>query len=445
MAEKVKVSRRKYVITIGAAIAVAVVAGAGYYAYEATKPKGPIMIRQTINAVDPNDQLVKMKDKWNAEHPNIQLEMFKGTTGGGAVADFHRAQVEMAQSKSPDLDIMSLDVIWPPEFGENGWAVSLDDRIPEADRADFIPVMIDACTWKGHIYAVPWMSDIGALWYRKDILENEGIKVPAEGWEWEEFFKICQDLKEKYPDMDPFLIDNSRSEQLLCNWQEFLASNGGDFFDESGLIRINDSVAVESLQMMVDMIHKYKVTHAATLTGDLDVCTGIFIDRGTGIFHRNWNYVWGMALRPGVVVATDKIWVGSLPHFPGHKSLHCVGGWNWAITPGSKHPDEAWEVIKFLGSQEIMKTMMVGGGYTQARLSLVPDPDVAAVFPIFPGYIDIYKTGTSRPKIPQYMAVSDLEQPEIHAAVSKTKSPKDALDALAEKMSKLLGVGISKK
>jgi len=438
-----KVSRRKYLWAVGGVVVVAVVAGAGYYAYEATKPKGPITIHQTIHAVDPNEQFGKMTEKWNAAHPNVQLVQYKGSTTGGAVADYHRAQVEMAQAKSPELDIFNLDVIWGAEFGENGWAIQLDDKFPESERADFIPPMIDAWTWKGHIYAVPWMTDIGGLWYRKDILDDEGIKVPAEGWEWVEFFGIVQDLKKKYPDMDGLAIDNARSEQLLCNWQEFLASNGADFFDENGLIRINDSVAVEALQTMVDMVQKYKICHAATLTGDLDIARALFVDQGKSLFHRNWNYVWGTSLSATSKVK-GKIWVGTLPHHPGHNSAHCNGGWSWSISPGSKNPEETWEVVKFLTSKETMKAMMIGGGFTQARLSLVNDPDVAKVVPIFPAYVDLYKTGTIRPKIVQYMAVSDIEQPYIHAAVSGTKSPKDALDGFAADLSKFLGVGISK-
>jgi multiple sugar transport system substrate-binding protein len=444
LGEQTKVSRRKFLYAAGGVVAAAAIAGAGYYAYEATRPKGPITIHQTIHAVDVNGQFEKMRTQWNAAHPDIQLVQYKGSTTGGAVADYHRSQVEMAQSKSPELDIFNLDVIWVAEFGENGWALQLDDKFPKSDQADFIGPMIDAWTWKGHIYAVPWMTDIGGLWYRKDILDKEGITIPPEGWEWEKFFTICQDLKAKYPGMDGLAIDNSRSEQLLCNWQEFLASNGGDFFDESGLIRINDSVAVEALQTMIDMIQKYKICHAATLTGDLDVARALFVDQGKAIFHRNWNYVWGTSLSSTSAVK-GKIWVASLPHHPGHASAHCNGGWSWSISDGTAHLAETWEIIKFLTSRDTMKAMMLGGGFTQARLSLVNDPDVAAVFPIFPAYVNLYKTGTIRPKMVQYMAVSDMEQPYIHGAVSGTMTAKDALDRFAADLSKFLGVGISTK
>ena len=450
MSKETKVTRRNYLKWAGGAVvAAAVVAGAGYYGYQAMQPK-VIKISQTIHAVDVNGTMAGAKDAWNKAHPDIQLTQYFGSTSGGAVADYHRAQVELAQSKSPDLDIFNLDVIWGDEFGTNGYTLQLDDGgplgdvFPASDQADFIPSMIDAWTVNNHIFAVPWMTDIGGLWYRKDILDNEGITPPADGWEWTEFFKICQDLKAKYPDMDGLAIDNAQEEQMICNWQEFLASNGGAFYDENGLIRINDSVAVESLQMMVDMIQKYKICTADTLTSDLDTQRAWFTDKGKAIFHRNWNYVWGTSLGPSSVV-NGKVWLSALPHFTGHASAHCCGGWSWAISEGSAHPKETWECIKWFTSRDTMKSLMLNKGWTQARLSLVTDPDVAKIFPIFPAYVNLYKTGTIRPKLVNYMALSDIEQPQIHAALTGSKSPKDALDAIADGASKLLGVGISTK
>ena len=450
MSKETKVSRRKYLkYAGGAVVAAAVVAGAGYYGYQAMTPK-PITVSQTIHSIDVNGTMEGAASAWNAAHPDIKLVQYFGSTSTGAVADYHRAQVELAQSKSPDLDIFNADVIWGDEFGTNGYVLQLDDggplgdKFPASDQADFIPSMINAWTVNGHIFAVPWMTDIGALWYRKDILDAEGITPPDNGWEWTEFFTLCQNLKAKYPGMDGLAIDNAQEEQMICNWQEFLASNGGDFFDENGLIRINDSVAVESLQMMVDMIQKYKICTANTLTSDLDTQRAWFVDKGKSIFHRNWNYVWGTSLASTSAVK-GKVWVASLPHFTGHAPAHCCGGWSWAISEGSAHPEQAWEVIQYFTSRDTMKTIMLNGGWTQARLSLVTDPDVAKVFPIFPAYVNLYKTGTIRPKLVNYMALSDIEQPQIHAALAGQKSPQDALNAIAQGMSTLLGVGISTK
>jgi multiple sugar transport system substrate-binding protein len=411
-------------------------------------PPTKIKLVMTQHPVDPNQMYAKMAKKYSTEiKPYVEIEIAWGPTGGGAVAEYYRIQVEAGRARSPTLDIFNLDVIWGAAFNDNDWCLDLSDRFPPEEQAKFIPAMIESWTWidkKGHkrIGAVPWMADIGGMWYRKDIVEEkEGIKPPANGWTWEEFFSICVELKEKYPDMYPLAIDNAKSEQLICNFQEFLASNGGEWFDEEWNVLIADTPAIEALQAMYDMIHKHKICHPETLTGDLEIARKHFTE-GRAIFHRNWCYVWGVALGSPV---EGKIWETLIPHFPGHESKSCVGGWSWAINPGCRYIDEAWELIKWFTSYDTMKELMLGGSWLHARIDLYKDPDIIKVIPIAPAYYELYKRGTIRPKHPEYMTISDFAQTELHAALSNMKSVEQALNDLAKRIADFLGTKVVKR
>jgi multiple sugar transport system substrate-binding protein len=479
-----KISRREALSTAGKIATSAVVAGVvagvgGYFAGSATVPPARTLtetktVTQTVtptpttvvttptvtpptkiklimtqHAVDPNQMYAKIVKKYSTEvKPYVEVEIVPGPTGGGAVAEYYRIQVEAGRSRSPTLDIFNLDVIWGAAFNDNDWCLDLSNRFPPEEQAKFIPAMIESWTWidkKGRkrIGAVPWMADIGGMWYRKDIVEEkEGIKPPAEGWTWEEFFSICTNLKEKYPDMYPLSIDNSKSEQLVCNFQEFLASNGGEWFDEEWNVLIADTPAVEALQVMHDMIHKYKICNTETLTGDLEIARKHFVDEGKAIFHRNWCYVWGTSLGSPV---EGKIWETLIPHFPRHESKSCVGGWSWAINPGSRYINEAWEFIKWLTSYETMKELMLGGSFLHARIDLYKDPDIIKMIPIAPAYYELYKRGSVRPKHPEYMTISDFTQTELHAALSNMKSVEQALNDLAKRIADFLGTKVVKR
>ncbi|MDW8021390.1 MAG: extracellular solute-binding protein [Nitrososphaerota archaeon] len=401
------------------------------------------LVQMMLHA-DPNEQLHKMAEKYCSEvRPDIEIDQIIGQPTGGAVAEFYRLQVEAARARSPTMDILNLDVIWGAAFNANEWCIDLSNRFPPSEREKFVPAMIESWSWDGRIGAVPWMADIGGLWYRKDIVEEkEGIKPPPDGWEWEEFFQICVELKEKYPNMDMLAIDNGKSEQLICNFQEFLASNGGEWFDEEWNVLIADTPAVEALQAMHDMIHKYKICHPETLTGDLEIARKRFVEEARAIFHRNWCYVWGTSLGSPV---EGKIWETLIPHFPGHESKSCVGGWSWGINPGSRYIEEAWEYIQWLTSYDVMKQMMLGGGFLQARIDLYNDPDVIKVIPIAPAYYKLYERGTVRPKHPEYMSISDMAQTEIHAALSGVKGVEQALSDLAQQIASFLGTRVVKR
>ena len=45
----------------------------------------------------------------------------------------------MLRARSSAIDVMPMDIIWPPEFGANGWTVPLDDKWPASDRANYLP------------------------------------------------------------------------------------------------------------------------------------------------------------------------------------------------------------------------------------------------------------------------------------------------------------------
>lgn len=412
-----------------------------------TAPGAKSRLTITQHPVDPNEMYKKMTTRYGESiRPNVQVEIVWAPTGGGAVAEYYRIQVEAARARSPTLDIFNLDVIWGAAFNDNDWCINLSDRFPESEQQKFIPAMVESWTWtdkqgRKRIGAVPWMADIGGLWYRRDIIEKEGINVPSNGWTWEEFFNLCSELKTKYPDSYPFSIDNAKSEQLICNFQEFLASNGGDWFDEDWNVTIADTPAVEALQAMYDMIHVHKITNPETLTGDLEIARKIFTD-GKAIFHRNWSYVWGTSLGSPV---EGKIWVTLIPRFSNYESRSTVGGWSWAINPGSRNVDESWELIKWLTSYEVEKEMMLGGGWPHARIDLYRDPDIAKMMPIAPAYYELYRRGTVRPKHPDYMTISDFAQTELHAALSGIKSVEQALNDLANRIADMLGTRVVKR
>ena len=82
--------------------------------------------------------------------------------------------------------------------------------LPEGflDKEEFLAGPVESVTWKGGVYAVPWFTDAGVLYYRKDLLEDAGVDVPET---WDEFVNVLDTLKEndlipiihlQDPDMD---------------------------------------------------------------------------------------------------------------------------------------------------------------------------------------------------------------------------------------------------
>ncbi len=81
------------------------------------------------------------------------------------------------RTRSGDIDVMSIDVIYPALFASKGWTVTLNDKWPASDRADYLSGPIRSCTYNGKIVAAPMRTDLGLIYYRTDI-----IKTPPNTW-----------------------------------------------------------------------------------------------------------------------------------------------------------------------------------------------------------------------------------------------------------------------
>jgi len=55
----------------------------------------------------------------------------------------------MLRARGTAIGVFPMDIIWPPEFGANGWTVPLDEKWPASDRANYLPGPLAGCTYRG--------------------------------------------------------------------------------------------------------------------------------------------------------------------------------------------------------------------------------------------------------------------------------------------------------
>jgi len=82
------------------------------------------------------------------------------------------------ESSSPDVD--GVDVIWPGVLSEE-----LLDLKPylATELSSINPDVVASYTVKGKLVAAPYRSDLGVLFYRKDLLRRYGYRAPPRTWD----------------------------------------------------------------------------------------------------------------------------------------------------------------------------------------------------------------------------------------------------------------------
>jgi len=187
------------------------------------------------------------------EHPDIRIEREIGPHSSTA---FHDLLTQKLKNRSTDVDVFFMDVIWPPEFAAAGWALPLDELFSQDERVQFLEGTILANTYQGHIYGVPLFIDSGVLYYRKDLLQQYGFKVPVT---WEELVTqaetIVAEEKKKGNEMYGFSGQFKQYEGLVCDMMEYIMSNGGALVDLStGKSVITGEKAIEAVRFVRDRI-----------------------------------------------------------------------------------------------------------------------------------------------------------------------------------------------
>src|SRR5438046_1707474 len=132
--------------------------------------KGPITL---ATGKDTSGYLQSALDKWNSSHPNEQIRLIELPES----ADQQRQQmIQNGQTKSDAYTILNVDVVWTAEFAANGWIEQLPaDQFP-LDKILKGPA--ETVKYFNKIYAAPYLTDGGMLYYRKDLLDAAGISSP---------------------------------------------------------------------------------------------------------------------------------------------------------------------------------------------------------------------------------------------------------------------------
>ena len=368
-------------------------------------------------------------ERFGRVQPEIRVEREVGPHSSTAL---HDLLTQKLKNRDRGVDVFFMDVIWPAEFAAAGWALPLDDRFSEAERARFLPGTIQANTWEGRIYGVPAFIDAGMLYYRTDLLERYGFRAPETWTELVEQARvILEGERERAPELVGYTGQFKQYEGIVCDMLEFVTSNGGRFVDEpEGRASLSEPAALEAVRFVRDRLVG-KIAPRSVLTYQEPESLAVFI-QGDAVFHRNWPYAWEVANNEGRSRIVGRVGVTALPHFEGAESAAALGGWQYGISAFSRHPAEAWAFVRFMTSPEMQRYFAVEASLAPTRDELYADPDVLARNPQFADQARAFRRAIPRPVTPVYPAISQVLQRFFSTAIT---DPSSDLEALARSAS----------
>jgi trehalose/maltose transport system substrate-binding protein len=312
-------------------------------------------------------------------------------------------------NKSPEIDVIMTDVVWPAVLKDH-----LVDLTPYSKgvQGEHFPAIVANNTIDGKLLGMPWFTDAGLLFYRKDLLEKYGAKAPST---WDELAAAAKKLQDGErasgsADFQGFVFQAKAYEGLTCNALEWVHGfGGGTIVDDAGNITINNAAAARALNMAASWIGT--IAPDGVLNYGEEDARGVW-QNGKAAFLRNWPYTWSLGQATGSPIR-GKIGVSVLPagSGPGARHAATLGGWQLAVSKYSKHVDAAASLVMYLTSRDIQKARALAGSYNPTIPALYKDKDVTAANPFMAELLDVLTNGVARPASP-----TGLKYPEVSNA-----------------------------
>lgn len=360
----------------------------------------------------------RLLTQFERQHPGINVRLREMPASSDVQ---HQQFATWLAARDRSVDVYAIDLIWVAEFAAAGWIRPLDELWSPAARKAFVPRLIEANTYKGHVYAVPRFTESGMLFYRKDL-----VRLPPQTWvELEE-----QALRLQRPGLAGYVFQGKQYEGLVCNFLELLWSHGGAVMDAEGQVTLDRPEAIEALTTMVRWAESGGIAAPGVTTYVEHDSLQEFIE-GRAIFHRNWSYAWSAGNLPSSRIR-DRVAIAPLPAFPGGRSTAALGGWNLAISAFSTHPQAAWKLIEYLTGEAVQRTKAVLEGRLPTQLTLYEDPDVLEANPYFSEFRHAVASARNRPASPVYARVSAAIQLHVSRALVGQEEPAVAMRRAAE-------------
>jgi multiple sugar transport system substrate-binding protein len=331
-------------------------------------------------------------DLWNERHPDGPTVRVVALPNS---ADEQRQLMAIELNAGlEEFDILSLDVVWTGEFAESGWIVDLQDMRRQI-QAVTLPAPFQSATWKGKLWAAPFTSGAGILYYRKDL-------VPTPPTTWEELVKVGTAAAR--PGMVPFVGQGAQYEGLVVNFLEyFWSAGGGDVLDASGReVRFDEAPAKQALEFMQKAYATkfYPQAFATMAEGEaLDLFRS-----GKAVFMRNWPYAYDE------LPDKDKLGIAPLPAFDGHGSVSALGGQDLAVSRFSDNIAQAKAFVRFASTEPDVQRLI--GSHSSA-------PTMASVYSDLAGnellalLAKVLPDARPRPPAPNWAAISDEVQQQV--------------------------------
>jgi multiple sugar transport system substrate-binding protein len=351
---------------------------------EATPPVAPTPVAERVRVEffgEPGAE--GWLDRFHEEHPDLEYFEILRIEGVGA----HEQLMSLVAAGTPP-DCARVESSFYRTFAHYGLLLPITENIkadPEFSKPDYWiqPQESDRSVYEGEWYGIGSCWVAPHFYYNMDFLDEMGVEPPSndpdEAWGWDQFLDIVRqltvDVNGKHPGETGF--DENNIDRWGVNWPTWwiplhaaVQSNGVAWVDEAGKIVLDTPEAMEALQRISDLMFAHRLMPRADVMAGLGMAGAQLLETGKVLLvvDGSWalNWLWeikgtlGTAVLPKMMrPATDM-------------QAHLV-----TIVKGTRQPDNAWRLIRFLSSPFFQELNLRTGLWLPSQTALMTKEAIA--------------------------------------------------------------------
>jgi sorbitol/mannitol transport system substrate-binding protein len=281
-------------------------------------------------------------------------------------------------SQAGQYDIASLSNFEIPIYAKSKWVAPLDDYVaadPAFDQNDILPPMTQSLTAAdGKLYGEPFYGESSFLMYRKDVLANEGIEMPAKPT-WPQVADIAARVDGAEPGMAGICLRGQPGwGQIFAPLTTVVNTFGGTWFTKDWQPQVDTDGFKEAVQFYVDLVREHGETGAPQAG---------FTECLNNIIQGNAAMWYDATSAAGSFEAADSPVRGKMGYVAAPVVETASSGWlytwSWSIQQASTKKDDAWKFISWASSKQYEELVGSELGWSRVpagkRASTYENPD----------------------------------------------------------------------
>lgn len=392
---------------------------------------------ETDSTDDKPDKLIIMLTSEGTAPMEKTIKRFEDETGievellSEAYDNMHNKIMTMVAGGS-QLDIISLDTVWPAEFADSNLILPLDDYLDDNFADQFVDIAWNQLRYDGKQYGIPTGNDAKWLFYNTEVLEKAGYSEPPKTWE--ELSEMSKKMVEQGLVKYGMALGASQAEGLTCDFTSLIYGFGGQYRENdeeaSGAWQLDSKSAIDAITWMKESMENGVLDPASTTYTDRNVMNTFMT--GDVAFVTGWSSYWTTTNSEDESAIAGKVGMTMLPGSDGTVSGSVSGGGGLAVVSTTASEKWAVEFLKVLCEESVQKDFLEGVSQMPTLKAMYEDEALINEFPILSMAYPQYEYAHFRPILVQYQEWSTMLQEAIHKVLTNNEDPQKTFTTLQD-------------